>query len=328
MVETATIGGYAAWVRARRTPPRASPSSGTWTTSATGSWPASGRPTRTTAARRTCRCGRSSPVATGSSPPRPARGPTGRSSCATCSASRTCISLGTPGPTHDQRSWTFDLDPGGVDPVLGIDAPAGGLLQPGARLPQGHHGAGDRRRRDASQVVTNDFPQITHDLFFEWREHHRPDAPDLWPADLREEMEAVMKRVFTEVNNGVYRCGFAGSQEAYDDGVRPPLGRHGLARGAPDRPPLPDGRRDHRGRRPALHDAGPLRRGLPRALQVQPRQAHRDAGAVGLRARPLPDAGLRRDDRLRADQAALLRRAHRREPDRHRAAGARTPGAG
>jgi putative glutathione S-transferase len=29
-------------------------------------------------------------------------------------------------------------------------------------------------------------------------------------------MDDVMKRVFTEVNNGVYRCGFAGSQEAYD----------------------------------------------------------------------------------------------------------------
>lgn len=30
------------------------------------------------------------------------------------------ISLGLAGPTHDIRSWTFDLDEGGVDPVLGI----------------------------------------------------------------------------------------------------------------------------------------------------------------------------------------------------------------
>jgi putative glutathione S-transferase len=33
---------------------------------------------------------------------------------------------------------------------------------------------------------------------------------------VREEMEEVMQRIFTEVNNGVYRCGFAGTQEAYD----------------------------------------------------------------------------------------------------------------
>jgi len=28
------------------------------------------------------------------------------------------LSLGLPGPTHDKRSWTFDLDPAGLDPVL------------------------------------------------------------------------------------------------------------------------------------------------------------------------------------------------------------------
>ena len=66
------------------------------------------------------------------------------------------------------------------------------------------------------EVVTNDFPWITHDLWFEWQEHHRPGAPDLWPADLRDEMDEVMERVYTEVNNGVYRCGFAGSQASYD----------------------------------------------------------------------------------------------------------------
>src|SRR6266545_2618796 len=70
---------------------------------------------------------------------------------------------------------------------------------------------------ETGQVVTNDFPWITHDLFFEWSEFQRPGAPDLWPVDCREEMESVMKRVFTEVNNGVYRCGFAGSQAAYDE---------------------------------------------------------------------------------------------------------------
>jgi putative glutathione S-transferase len=31
------------------------------------------------------------------------------------------LSLGLAGPTHDERSWTFDLDPGGRDPVLGIE---------------------------------------------------------------------------------------------------------------------------------------------------------------------------------------------------------------
>ncbi|MCW2750462.1 MAG: glutathione-dependent reductase, partial [Aeromicrobium sp.] len=54
------------------------------------------------------------------------------------------------------------------------------------------------------------------DFATEWTEHHREGAPDLWPAEVRDEMEEVMKRIFTEVNNGVYRCGFAGSQEAYE----------------------------------------------------------------------------------------------------------------
>jgi putative glutathione S-transferase len=70
------------------------------------------------------------------------------------------------------------------------------------------------------QVVTNDFPQITHDFFFEWRDHHRPDAPDLWPDAAREEMEEVMERVYVDVNNGVYRCGFADDQESYDEAFK------------------------------------------------------------------------------------------------------------
>lgn len=125
------------------------------------------------------------------------------------------ISVGLPGPTHDERSWTFDRDPGGRDPVLGIERLQDAYL---ARFPGYARGITVPAIVEIAtgKVVTNDYPWITHDFFFEWREHHRPGAPDLWPEELREEMEQVMQRVFTEVNNGVYRCGFAGSQEAYD----------------------------------------------------------------------------------------------------------------
>jgi putative glutathione S-transferase len=126
------------------------------------------------------------------------------------------ISLGLAAPVHDARSWTFDLDDEGKDPVLGIHRLQEAYFN---RFPDYPRGITVPAVVDVAtkQVVTNDFPAITHDLFFEWRDHHRPDAPDLWPDDCREEMEDVMERVFTEVNNGVYRCGFAGSQQAYDE---------------------------------------------------------------------------------------------------------------
>jgi putative glutathione S-transferase len=126
------------------------------------------------------------------------------------------ISLGMPGPVHDSNSWTFHLDPDGVDPVLGVHRVQELYFN---RFPDYERGITVPLIVDTAtmEIVTNDFPWITHDLFFEWRDHHRPDAPDLWPAHCRAEMEEVMQRIFTEVNNGVYRCGFAGAQEAYDD---------------------------------------------------------------------------------------------------------------
>ena len=126
------------------------------------------------------------------------------------------ISLGTPGPTHDKRSWTFDLDPDGRDPVLGIERLQEAFFK---RDPEYPRGITVPAIVDvpSGAVVTNNFPQITLDFSTEWKEFHRHGAPDLYPEKLREEIDQVSKRIFTEVNNGVYRCGFAGSQEAYND---------------------------------------------------------------------------------------------------------------
>ena len=129
------------------------------------------------------------------------------------------LSMAVAGPTHDERSWTFDLDPGGRDPVLGIERLQEAFL---ARDPGYQKGITVPAIVDipTGKVVTNDFPQITLDLSTEWRDHHRPGAPDLYPEDQRDEIDEVVQLVFTDVNNGVYRCGFAGSQKAYDKAFR------------------------------------------------------------------------------------------------------------
>lgn len=125
------------------------------------------------------------------------------------------LSLGLCGPTHDKLSWTFDLDPGGVDPVLGIPRLRDAYL---ARFPDYPRGITVPAVVDVptGQVVTNDYAQITLDFSTEWTEHHRPGAPQLYPEPLRAEIDEVNLAVFRDVNNGVYRCGFAGAQDAYD----------------------------------------------------------------------------------------------------------------
>ena len=42
-------------------------------------------------------------------------------------------------------------------------------------------------------------------------------GPDLYPPELRAEIDAINDLVYSEVNNGVYRAGFAESQDAYDE---------------------------------------------------------------------------------------------------------------
>jgi putative glutathione S-transferase len=125
------------------------------------------------------------------------------------------LSMGITGPTHDHRSWTFDLDPGGRDPVLGIERLQEAFL---ARFPDYDRGITVPAIVDVptGQVVTNDFAQMTIDLSLEWTKYHRPGAPALYPEHLRDQIDEVNAGVFKDVNNAVYQAGFATSQEAYE----------------------------------------------------------------------------------------------------------------
>ncbi|WP_208621619.1 glutathione S-transferase C-terminal domain-containing protein, partial [Streptomyces recifensis] len=69
----------------------------------------------------------------------------------------------------------------------------------------------------SGELVTNDYQQLTLDLATEWTALHREGAPDLYPEHLRDEIDEVMAEVYEDVNNGVYRAGFASDQEEYEE---------------------------------------------------------------------------------------------------------------
>ncbi|MFF5475790.1 glutathione S-transferase family protein [Streptomyces sp. NPDC012935] len=124
------------------------------------------------------------------------------------------LSLAVADPIQDDRSWRFTLDPDDRDPVLGIrflseaydkretDYPGGVSVPAIVDVPSG-------------RLVTNDYQRITIDLATEWTALHREGAPDLYPERLRDEIDAVMADVYDDVNNGVYRAGFATGQQEY-----------------------------------------------------------------------------------------------------------------
>jgi putative glutathione S-transferase len=126
------------------------------------------------------------------------------------------ISMTVVDPIRDESGWRFGLSPGGRDPVTGAEYLSELYLKtdPGFR---GRWTVPALWDRQSERIVSNDYPQLTLDLETEWAELQRPGAPDLYPEDLRAEIDAVNDVVYADVNNGVYRSGFATSQGAYDD---------------------------------------------------------------------------------------------------------------
>lgn len=126
------------------------------------------------------------------------------------------ISLGVVDPIRHEAGWRFWLDADHRDPVLGIEHLSEAYLATDPTF-TGRVTVPCLVDTLTGRVVTNDYPQITLDLSTEWVEHHRPGAPDLWPAALRDDMQPLIDAIYADVNNGVYRCGFATEQDAYSE---------------------------------------------------------------------------------------------------------------
>ena len=118
-------------------------------------------------------------------------------------------------PIRDDRGWRFTLSPDDRDPVSGA-AFLSELYEATDPSFRGRWTVPTLWDRQTRRVVSNDYPRLSLDLDTEWRSLHAPGAPDLYPAALREEIDAVNDAVYADVNNGVYKCGFAAGQQAYE----------------------------------------------------------------------------------------------------------------
>lgn len=125
------------------------------------------------------------------------------------------ISVGTVAPIRTEYGWEFSLDEGGVDPVLGI-----------RYLPEIYAATDPEYTGRATvptvvdlktmKVVNNDYHHLTNYWEVQWKKFHKEGAPDLYPEELRAEIDNLNNIIFHEVNNGVYKAGFAESQTEYE----------------------------------------------------------------------------------------------------------------
>ncbi len=125
------------------------------------------------------------------------------------------ISVSVVHPLMPAESWVFGDYPGAtVDHVnqveylyenyLKADAHFNGLVTVPVLW--------DKKRQT---IVNNESSEITRMLNSAFDQFGDADV-DFYPQDLREEIDAINKSIYENVNNGVYRAGFARTQEAYD----------------------------------------------------------------------------------------------------------------
>jgi putative glutathione S-transferase len=126
------------------------------------------------------------------------------------------ISLSVVDPIRDERGWAFRDGPGhSVDPVNGFAFLSEAYLATDPAY-TGRYTVPCIWDRKSRRLVTNNFPDITVDFETQFRAYHAPGAPDLYPESLRAEIDWINGMVYEDVNDGVYRCGFATSQAAYE----------------------------------------------------------------------------------------------------------------
>lgn len=130
------------------------------------------------------------------------------------------ISVSIVDPLMLSKGWEFKGKDGGtVDHLFGSEA----LWQVYTRADPTYSGRvtvpvlWDKQK---NTIVSNESAEIIR-MFNSAFDELTGSNADFYPQDLRTEIDELNARIYGTVNNGVYKAGFATSQEAYEQGVTP-----------------------------------------------------------------------------------------------------------
>src|SRR3954451_17686976 len=238
------------------------------------------------------------------------------------------ISMSVVEPLYGPHGWRFGDSPGTIaDSVNGASELAEIYLRADPHY-SGRVSVPVLWDKERSTIVNNESSEIIR-MFNGAFGRFTNVRTDYYPAPLRDEIDRVNAVVYENINNGVYRAGFATTQEAYEEAFRALFAALDEIEQRLSRQRYLAGREiteaDWRLFTTLVRfDAvyyGHFKCNLRRIVDF--------SQSVELPARPLPAARHRGDREHGPHQAALLRQPPQREPDRHRAArpAARFPGA-
>jgi putative glutathione S-transferase len=119
-----------------------------------------------------------------------------------------------------RNGWTFTPGEGVVaDPLFGVDRLYELYLKADPRF-TGRVTVPVLWDRKRSTIVNNESAEIIRMLNSAF-DAVGAASGDYYPEHLREDIDAINERVYHTLNNGVYKCGFATTQQAYDEAVYP-----------------------------------------------------------------------------------------------------------
>ena len=120
----------------------------------------------------------------------------------------------------NKYGWGFRNDPNHEDPELGVKF----LSELYENADPDYHGrctVPSFVDKTTKKVVNNDYHRLTNYLEVAFRPWQAEDAPDLYPEELRKEIDDFNDWLFPNINNAHYRMAFCQSliayKEAYDD---------------------------------------------------------------------------------------------------------------